>query len=169
MNKNLTFERANMKEGDMIFFNSGATLYTMAREYHWNNSYRITNKVWRLIYPSEVQVIERLNGLIYLNPFYDKEVIELKTGQVYGNFYNYINAKKIEFPETIERTMLQVIDAAEPRFILSKRNRIKSYYYPPHIMFKDTYDKLTEEQRFGLDMIKYVKWTEDGKYKIEIP
>ena len=151
LNKCATLVKPNLQAGTKIRLNLGSEIYHFGRNYHPNNIWRPGRQMYRLLYPSQLIILEHTNN--YVPPTY-KPIIGIRSGKEYNNYYEYIKSANIINNELIERILIQLIHSSDYRLLFNKNNKFNSELYVPKLIFKETYDKLPKECLECLDYIR---------------
>ena len=153
VNWNRSWEKANLKVGDIVEFNANSISYFTGREHHRLSVYRVTRQLYRLVYPSNIEVIGHED---IENPL-EKPIINLRTVQQCDNITQYYKTEHCINSEEQELLLIALIDAENIDLLINRNGNINCTSYPPLCMYVDTYDKLTQEQQQTITQYKEVE------------
>lgn len=149
LNWNRSWAKQNPKPGQIFEFNANSISYFTAREQHRLSVYRTIRQLWRLVYPTNIECIGFDENIV--SP-YNKQIINLRTGEQFDNFPDYYNSLDISSNsrEEWELRVIALVDAENIELLLNRNGRINTSDYPPLCMLLDTFNKLTQEQQLAL-------------------
>ena len=119
------------------------------REQHRLSVYRTIRQLWRLVYPTNIELIGFDENIV--SP-YNKPIISLRTGEQFDNFPDYYNSLDISSNsrEEWELRLIALIDGEQIDLLLNRNGNINTASYPPYCMYMDTFNKLSQEQQLSL-------------------
>ena len=119
------------------------------REQHRLSVYRTIRQLWRLVYPTNIELIGFDENIV--SP-YNKPIISLRTGEQFDNFPDYYNSLDISSNsrEEWELRLIALIDGEQIDLLLNRNGNINTASYPPYCMYLDTFNKLSQEQQLSL-------------------